>query len=167
MAMTINVAGPQEIKVNTGTAGALESLGFTVEGFSFQVERGLMPVFGDQKGGPGGRPIDYQTIDPLVRFNLLLTKFDPAVFEKVQKGLLDDSLTEGTFDTSQRGACIFQDGLAFKFRSVGASVYREFPQCILTVEEAGYGTKHTNAMISVEAHTVLGTGVLYTKGNNA
>jgi hypothetical protein len=68
MATAIRVNGVAEIKVGTGSAGALELLGHSFEGTTIDPQMVEEPVFTDAGGGPNGIPV---TFIKLGRFDII------------------------------------------------------------------------------------------------
>lgn len=85
MATAFHVNGVSEVKVNTGTAGALETLGHSVEGWDVDPEIIQIPVYDDAGGGPGGIPSTYSHIGEIHRIRGNLIVYDEAVLAKVRK----------------------------------------------------------------------------------
>lgn len=84
MAATPQVTGPCEVQVNTGTAGALASLGWSREGIEPRRTRLLVNVPGDQNGGEEGNPIEIQDLGGFYRVHMELTKWDKAVADLIR-----------------------------------------------------------------------------------
>jgi len=82
MAVAIQVAGLATIKVGTGAAGALEILGYTVNGAEITLEQFSIDVPGDQNGGDDGPPIDVQNLGQIARIRLELTKWNETIADK-------------------------------------------------------------------------------------
>lgn len=83
MAEAVIVPGPCQIKLNTGTAGALESLGWTINQVDIEEQVKFEEVFGDQNGGEQGNPIEFQHLGLMDVISMELSKFDWAVAQKV------------------------------------------------------------------------------------
>lgn len=88
MAEIVVVDGPAVIKVGTGTASALETLGYTEDGAQIQENIFSIDVPGDQNGGPEGPPIDIQYLGEFHIVRLNLTKWDVAIEAKCSPRLL-------------------------------------------------------------------------------
>lgn len=103
MARSIIVPGTATIKVNTGSAGALETLGVTINGARIEEEVLTVPVPSDENGGDEGPPLDFQYLGEIHRVSLELVSYDMAVLAKVlaQKGGTEgQQLTAGTLLSS-------------------------------------------------------------------
>lgn len=87
MAAAIVIPGATPISVGTGTANALEMLGYTVNGAEITVEKLMEDVPGDQGGGEGGVPIDIQYFGEIHRIHLELSKWDTAVMAKLEAAI--------------------------------------------------------------------------------
>lgn len=83
MAIAVIVDGPAAISVGTGSADALEALGYTEDGARVIEETLTIDVPGDQNGGPEGIPIDVQYLGEIHIVDLLLTKWDTAIEAKL------------------------------------------------------------------------------------
>jgi hypothetical protein len=97
MATDFHINGVAEVKVGTGTAGALELLGHTVDGVTRDPQILEEPIFTDATGGPGGIPAAHQRIGEIHVVSADLIVYDKAVMAKVRKGgvALVGGLTEG------------------------------------------------------------------------
>ena len=84
MAATPQVSGACEIKLDTGTTRALQSLGWTANGANVTRTRLTTDIPGDQNGGDEGVPIDIQDFGGFYRVRLEMTKWDTAVESKVR-----------------------------------------------------------------------------------
>lgn len=70
--------------VNTGTAGALASLGWSREGIEPRRTRLTVNVPGDQNGGDDGNPIEIQDLGGFYRVHMEMTKWDAAVAANIR-----------------------------------------------------------------------------------
>src|SRR5215469_57290 len=84
MAAAIEIPGATPISVNTGGAGALALLGYTVNGSEITAENIWEDVPGDQGGGEGGIPIEFQMFGQIHRLHFEFSKWDPAVLTKLE-----------------------------------------------------------------------------------
>lgn len=84
MAASPQVAGPCEVQVNTGSAGALASLGWSRDNITPQRNRLLVNVPGDQNGGEDGNPIEIQDLGGFYSVHMELTKWDFSVAANVR-----------------------------------------------------------------------------------
>jgi hypothetical protein len=164
MSEVINVYGPQRVYVGTGNAGAYESLGWTEDGVRFAIRRFYNPVPGDQNGGAGGDPIDEQWLGKIVTGNLVMSRFDDAIWQKVERSL-NDAGTNGAVADADIGKLMIQGGNFYKVKFVGETKYVEFPCCLITENsEEGRGSKYTQILWGFKAKRYQGT--LYTKAAN-
>jgi hypothetical protein len=83
MAIAVQVAGLAEVWVGTGTAGALECLGYTRNGVNTTHQAFFLDVPGDANGGDQGPPIDIQFLGEITQVRIELTKYDPDVFGRL------------------------------------------------------------------------------------
>jgi hypothetical protein len=82
MATSIQVAGACLIKVGTGSAGALETLGYTRDGATIRLDGYFLDVKTDDAGGEAGPPADVQWLGQTAMIGLELTRWDDAIAEK-------------------------------------------------------------------------------------
>jgi hypothetical protein len=85
MATGYHVNGVAEARVGTGSAGATELLGHSVDGFDIDPEIIQIPVYDDAGGGPGGVPSTFSHIGEIHRITGNLIVYDEAVLAKVRK----------------------------------------------------------------------------------
>jgi hypothetical protein len=83
MAEAVQVFGAAHVILDTGSANALENLGYTDEGVFVREMPRSEDIPGDQNGGAAGIPIDIQYFGAEHMVNFTLTKFDLAVLKKV------------------------------------------------------------------------------------
>lgn len=97
MATAFHVNGVAEIKVGTGSAGALELLGHSVDGVEIDPQIIQFPIFTDSGGGPGGIPAAHQEVGEIHVISADVIVYDVAVMVKVRKGFsaLVNTITEG------------------------------------------------------------------------
>lgn len=79
-----NVAGPLQIWVGTGTAMALEFLGWTINGAEISEQPFIAPLASDDYGGDQGPPSDYQLMGSQHRIGLELLKYQKTVAAKLE-----------------------------------------------------------------------------------
>lgn len=85
MAHAVLVPGKSEVKIGSGTQGALESLGYSMNGVEIRWETYRTRVPGDQNGGELGPPIEKQVFGHKAIVRVELSKFDATVARKVDK----------------------------------------------------------------------------------
>lgn len=95
MAEIVQVPGPCEILVGTGTSAALEHLGWTLDGAEVEEQVKLLEVFGDQNGGEEGIPIEWQHLGLMDIITLNFTKFDTTVAQKIVQRINPGSSSYG------------------------------------------------------------------------
>lgn len=83
MANQVNIAGLAAIKVDTGAAHALELLGYTRDGAQITFDGFFHDVPTDENGGEAGPPTDVQYMGETAKITLRMSKYDPAVADKV------------------------------------------------------------------------------------
>lgn len=156
MAETIQVDGVATITVGTGTAGALETLGKSIDGVQITEFNATYDVYGDEGGGPEGVPIDCQDMGEWHVIRMLLTKYDEAVINKLRA-----IFRGGTAGAARTKGGLFGAGSG-AFRVVLHSVLRprNYPTCIFKEpREVNKGTKHSQAQVIFTAYDW--SGVLY------
>jgi hypothetical protein len=84
MAATPQLPGATPVSVGSGTANALELLGYTVSGCEIHAEKLIEDIPGDQGGGEGGIPIEFQIFGEIHRIHLELSKWDAAILTKLE-----------------------------------------------------------------------------------
>ena len=109
MATSIPVPGATPIYVGTGTANALELLGYTVNCAEITAENMWEDVPGDQGGGEGGIPIDIQIYGQIHRLHLEFSRWDTAVAAKLESCIN----TNGTLSTITPGKSPTPGSLVF------------------------------------------------------
>lgn len=156
MAVAIHVAGLATIKVDTGDANALETLGYTRDGTEITEEARFIDVPGDENGGDEGPPVDVQYLGETARIRLELTKYDSAVAAKVFPRLYGG--TDGQPGTA--GTLMFGDSKTYRLLiHTIAEPYnypRAFPRGAV---ELNKGTRFSTLVLEFEAHKD-GNGVL-------
>jgi hypothetical protein len=76
-------AGPCQVWVNTGADGAMEFLGFSVNGISITENVFMTPIPSDENGGNEGPPADYQLMGRQDEISMELGKFNPLVLARL------------------------------------------------------------------------------------
>ena len=157
MAESVQVAGPCLVKVGTGSAGSLETLGYTRQGADVRDQAFFVDVPGDQNGGDQGPPIDIQYMGEIARIRLELTKWDDAIAAKIRTRLLAG--TEGSPGTA--GTLMFGDSKTVRVLLSTTMGPMNFPRAFLRDPwEVNKGTKYSTLVVEFEAHKDS-TGVLY------
>lgn len=97
MATQFHPNGTAEIKVGTGSAGALELLGHSINGVDRDPNIIRYPIYTDACGGDGGVPAAHQRIGQVDRVSADVIVYDESVMAKVRQGidLIKASLAEG------------------------------------------------------------------------
>lgn len=135
MAPAIQIPGATPISVGTGAANALQQLGFTVNGAEITAENIWEDVPGDQGGGEGGIPIDFQMFGQINRIHLEFSKWDTAVLTKLEacvnaNGTLS-TIVAGT--SPSPGSLILSNNAHFRLLvnpPNAASLIRNYPICL-------------------------------------
>lgn len=106
MATAFHVNGTAEIKTGTGSAGALELLGHTINGVEIDVTPVVRPIYTDAAGGDDGIPATERKAGEIAVIHADLIVYDEAVLLKVRKG------TETTTEGVMLGAGTILDNVA-------------------------------------------------------
>ena len=159
MAITVNVAGLATIKAGTGASGALESLGYTMDGARITSEGYTTNVPGDQNGGDEGPPVEIQYLGETARVRLEMTKWDTAVQAKLEARFKGG--TAGTPPTA--GSLMFAGGGYFRLLIHSPATPRNFICASLLKQpiEINKGTKFSRLVLEFECYKDPTTGVLY------
>lgn len=86
MAIAVQSLGKCQILVDTGTANALEELGYSTDQVTTQQQRFEHKIHSDENGGPEGIEIDVQDLGFMEIISFELVNFDYAVYEKLVAG---------------------------------------------------------------------------------
>jgi hypothetical protein len=157
MAKAVHIAGAAHIKVGTGSAGALEELGYTRNGADLRPEGYFLNVPGDENGGDDGPPIEVIYMGETAQIRVELTKFDVAVADRVACRVRGG--TAGT--PSAAGTALFAGSYTMRVLVHTTAAPMNFPRCIPREPiEINKGTKFSTLIFQFEAHKD-GTGVLY------
>lgn len=157
MAATVNVAGAVLIKTGTGSADALESLGYTINGARITENAFMSDVPGDEKGGNEGPPIDIQYFGQTDIIRLEMSKYDAAVYAKLVPILKGG--TAGSAGTA--GTLLFSGTTYFRLLLTGANFTRNYLRAVLrNPKDINCGTKFSTLMLEFECHAD-GSGVLW------
>lgn len=157
MAVTVNVDGLAAVRVDTGDTNALEDLGYTRDGAEIRFEGHFVDVPGDEKGGENGPPIDVQYMGERAVIRLELTKYDPAVAEKVMARLYGE--TPGT--PGAAGTLMFSGDKCFRVLINTPARPLNFLRCFAREAiEVNKGTRFSRFIVVFEAHAA-DSGVLY------
>lgn len=135
MAIAIQIPGATPVKVGTGAANALQLLGYTVNGAEISAENLWEDVPGDQGGGEGGVPIDFQMFGQIHHIHLELSKWDAAVLALLEACVNSvGSLTTIVAGTSPvPGSLILANAAHFRLLinpPLIASMIRNYPICL-------------------------------------
>lgn len=154
MALAVITDGPALIRTGTGSAGALEDLGYTRNQVEVEEETFYYNVPGDQNGGDDGPPIEIQFLGQIHRVRLDLSKYDAAVVEKLRSGVR--GTTGGTIGTV--GTLMAASSSGFRVLISPTSRPRNYLFGIPRIPIfEGKGTKWSPFSITFECHAVSGT----------
>ena len=87
MTAQVQVPGAALVKTDSGTASALESLGYSINGIEVTEEMLTEDVNADQNGGEGGPPVDVQDFGHIARIRMELSWWDFAVANRIRQRL--------------------------------------------------------------------------------
>jgi len=156
MATQVNVSGAALVKVDTGASHSLETLGYTRDGVEVRFEARYLDVPSDDMGGEAGPPTEVQYLGEIAVIRLELTKYDPAVANKIQR-LYDQ--TPGQPGTP--GTLLFSAAETYRLVIDCADTPLNFPRCFLRdAIEINKGTRFSRLLMVFEAHKDA-SGVLW------
>lgn len=154
MALTVNVGGPVLVSVGSGSGGALEELGYTVDGVRISETVFTGDVPSDERGGSEGPPIEVQQFGITHRITLELSRFDQAVMVKIALRARSGSFAAGDL--------VFSNSNEFRVLLEGANFVRNYLYCTPREPiELNAGSKFTRTSVSFEAHYQGDPAVLY------
>lgn len=159
MAETINVAGATTVKVDTGSAHALDTLstGGLRNGSEVTLNGYYLDVPTDANGGDNGPPTDIQFFGESADIRLELTKWDTVIEDKIQCLLWGG--TAGT--PGAVGSLMFQGTLSFRLLLQTTSRPFNFPRVVWRQPRTiGKGTKYSTLVLTGTAYKD-GSGILY------
>ena len=158
MAIIVNVNGPATVRVGTGAAGALESLGFTRDGAMVRFNGYMLDVPCDDVGGEAAPPTDIQYMGETAMLTLEFTKFDPAIADKIVSRLRGTGAgLIGTPGTLVIGTGVFTRVLILS--PVGSTPFN-FPFCVFREpHEINKGTKYSTWRLEATAYSGLVSSV--------
>lgn len=159
MAVAINVPFSAAIWVGTGSAGALEQLGYSVNGVTIREMGALLPVHSDAGGGDQpAPPRDFQVLGQVDVITMDLSEYDEAIADKLRA--LIRGGTAGTPPTP--GTLLFANSYSTRLVLISTNYPRNYPRCVFSKEpkEHNHGTKFRVLRLTAEAHKD-GSGVLY------
>lgn len=157
MASTPRVAGAAQIKVGTGSDGALEELGYTRNGADIADEAYWLDIPGDENGGDAGPPIEIQYIGQTARVRLELTKYDTAVADKIACRVRGGTVGQ----PAAAGTLVFANSYDFRVLVNSPSYPQNFTRCVPRAPiEINKGTRFAVLVLEFEAYKD-GNGVLY------
>lgn len=120
----VNVAGKVRIFVNSGNAGAMESLGYSINGVQIVERPFYTNIPGDENGGDEGPPVDKQYLGELHYLRMELSKWDDTVAGKI-RGRLRGVNAEGS-GAFTPGSLITCGGYYFRLLLLGANFVRNY-----------------------------------------
>lgn len=150
----VNVAGKCQIWLDTGTAGALEFLGYSIDGVQIVERPFFVNVPGDENGGSEGPPVDKQLMGDLHYIRLEMSKYDDTIMEKIRKRLkglaAQSSLVPGTL--------VFCGSYYYRLLLTAPNFTRNYLAAIPSEPyEMNVGSRWSRAAIEFECHRLSGT----------
>lgn len=157
MAIAIQLAGLTNIRVCT-TGGALATLGYSMNGVEISEEILTEPVYGDENGGEGGQPIDFQYLGEIHTIRMTLTKYDETVLNTIRAGIAGG--TAGTPGTA--GTLYFQGSVYWRLLLHSVATPRNYLTALFTdAKEVNLGTKHSKAIVTAKCYRAAAAAVMY------
>ena len=154
MAIAVNVTGPALVRTGTGTANALEDLGFSINGIQLIETVFESDVPGDQNGGEEGPPIDIQYFGQIDRIRMEFSKYDELVVDKIRARLRGG--TAGIIGTA--GTLIAGTSVFYRLLITPTNTPRNYVAAIPREPiEVNRGTKYSRLIMEWECHGFNGT----------
>jgi len=155
MAAAVVVAGACLVRSGTGSASALEDLGYSINGIEITEKVYTSDVPGDQNGGDEGPPIDIQYFGETHTIRMELSKYDATVAAKIQPKQLGG--TAGTIGTA--GTLYGAGSKSFRILLTATNFTRNYLACVPRGEPISLnaGTKFTKLVLEFEAQASGGT----------
>lgn len=154
MAATYNVAGACLVRTGTGSAAALEDLGYSIDGITIdeQVLQGDVPT--DLNGGTEGPPGDIQHFGHIHVVTMALSKYDPAVWAKVISAVRGE--TGGTQSVAA-GTLLFSGSYYYRLLLTASGFTRNYLAAIPRLQKSvNAGSKFSTATLSWQCHAISG-----------
>lgn len=163
MAAIVQVPGAALVKVNTGSASALQSLGYTENGVTYREEELVINVPGDQNGGDEGNPIEIQKLGIVTHVHLEFSKWDEVVSQQVQAKCNNNGtgpVGQGVSITP--GTLYFSNTLYFRLLIVpltNVAFVRNFlTACPIEAHEINIGTRYAKFVVDFICYPPVGGG---------
>ena len=139
MAIQVNVPCTVTVKVDTGSANALESWCESIEGISIREQTFKEPIHSDTNGGTAGPPVDLLVHGEVHVITFQSVRFDPVVDAKVR---FVRSIADGT----STGGCVlaFADGAFYRVLLTGANFVRNYVRVMVEDKELGKIGSHAS-----------------------
>lgn len=153
MAVAVLTTGPALIRTGTGISGALQDLGYSINGVEIIETVFMSDVPGDQNGGDEGPPIDIQYFGQIDRVRMELSSYDQAVADKIRPRLLGG--TAGLIGTA--GTLIAAGTLYYRLLISPTTLPRNYLSAIPREPiEVNRGTKFSRLILEWECYQVAG-----------
>ena len=168
MADQINVTGLVTVQCEWAANQGIQTLGESMDMVQIDHQAFSHNVPGDRHGGPQGPPIEKQYLGEIVRIQLELSRWDPAVWDILRKRQANATL--GKVALTEVGKLMLESN---RFRLILNSTTRplNFPCCVvLDTFQYAMGSKFTAVSALIEAHRVPSggmAGVLYNSDTGA
>lgn len=145
------VAGPCQVWVDTGSARALEFLGWSVNGVTIEQTTFQGEIHSDENGGDQGPPSDYQLFGHQHRISMELSKFQAAVLNKLD-GRYNPNVTGA--DVGMLLSC---SQATFRLLLKAPNFVRNYPTTIIPdpIELGPVGSNASRARITFIARAAL------------
>ena len=139
MAIEPQVACTVLVKVDTGSANALETWCESIDGISIREQSFKEPIHSDSNGGTAGPPVDLLVHGEVHVITFQSVRFDAAVDAKVR---FVRSVTDGT----STGGCVlaFADGAFYRVLLQGANFVRNYVRVMVEDKELGRIGSHAS-----------------------
>jgi hypothetical protein len=148
------VAGPCEVWVDTGTARALEFLGWSLSGVTIEEVAYHAPIHSDENGGPLGPPVDYQLFGHQHRIAMELSKFQDLVLARLDPRYHPDTAA-GNVGVGMLLGCATA---TFRLLLKAPNFVRNYLAAVILdpIELSPVGSQATRARVTFTANVVTG-----------
>lgn len=153
MAAAVQVAGACLVKTGTGSASALETVGYSVNGVDIQEDVFSGDVPGDQNGGDQGPPIEIQIFGEVHRISIDLSKYDSAVVAKIEAKINGGT----TGQTTTAGTLYFAGAYYYRLLLTATNFTRNYLAAIPRQPQGlNVGSKFSVKRLVFDCHAVNG-----------
>jgi hypothetical protein len=183
----VNVAGASPVwlgYLSSASAGVptyftTSPLGYTRNGSQISFQQFYEDIPGDQNGGDAGPPVEVQLLGQIANVRLMLTKYNPTIFQAAQEIMYNANFVPGTVNPGLIGSANGQQAGSLMFTGGPAGVSQcwaiyigvpsttpsgsstvglfpwFFPNCLIREPyELNVGTKYSELALSFTAYNL-------------